>query len=83
MSVGNAIKLLKTIGHDSDLRNGIYKCSNTDNFNSYLQLNGYDCNYEELDEAINSQHVLCQTLEEAQELMNKAELLRFLFKNNL
>jgi hypothetical protein len=81
MSLGNAIKLLKTIGRDPELRTGIYTASGNDSFHQFLQSKGVDCNYDELDDAINSQHVLCQTLEEAQELMNKAELLRFLFKN--
>lgn len=80
MAIGNAIKLIKTIDSDNELRDAMYKCKSTDELYSFMKERGFGFTFNELVEAINSLHVQCQTLIEAQELMHKAELLKFLFK---
>jgi hypothetical protein len=80
MSLGNAIKLLKLIDVEIGLREGMYQCKDSKSLNKYLKSKGYDCSIEELDDAINSLHVQCQTLDQAQYLMHKAELLKFIFQ---
>jgi predicted ribosomally synthesized peptide with nif11-like leader len=78
MSVSNAILLLKAIDDDSMLREEIYLCKETDQVITYLKSQGYHFDMDELEDAIHYLHVKCQTLEEAQCLLHKADWLRFL-----
>jgi len=50
--------------------------------NKYLKSKSYDCTFEELKDAIDSLHLKCQTLEQSQYLLHKAELLKFIFQKS-
>lgn len=82
MSLANALSLLKEIDTNKELRSGMYSCSGAESLQTFLKSKQRACSYAELEEAINSQHVQCQTLEQAQELLHKADLLRYIFRVN-
>ena len=70
--------LLNAIDNNSALREEIYSCKETDQVITYLKSQGYHFDMDELEDAIHYLHVKCQTLEEAQCLLHKADWLRFL-----
>jgi predicted ribosomally synthesized peptide with nif11-like leader len=78
MSIRNAILLLNAIDDDSVLREEIYLCNEADQVMNYLKSRGYHFDMDELEDAIHHLHVQCQTLEDAQCLLHKADWLRFL-----
>lgn len=78
MSVHNAIRLLNQIEDDAILRQAIYQCDSSEQLFAFLSALGFYFEMNELEDAINHMHVQCQTLEEAQSLLHKAEWLRFL-----
>ena len=82
MSLGNAIKLVRLVDVEIGLREGMYECKDFKSLKKFLKSRGYDCTFEELEDAINSLHVQCQTLEQAQYLMHKAELLKYIFQTS-
>jgi hypothetical protein len=78
MSVHNAIRLLNQIEDDAVLRQAIYQCDNSGQLSAFLSALGFYFEMNELEDAINYMHVQCQTLEEAQSLLHRAEWLRLL-----
>lgn len=78
MSIRNAIFLLNAIDDDTKLREQLYRCSDYKELMKCLQVKGLPFLKEEFEEAVNLLHVQCQTLENAQLLMQKAEWLRYL-----
>ena len=78
MSIRNAIFLLNAIESDSKLRDRMYRCSDNEELVSYLKSLGYSFDDDEFEDAVNYLHVQCQTSENAQLLLQKAEWLRFL-----
>lgn len=82
MSIRNAVYLLNAIEKDEDLRRQLYRCSNRSQLDIILNPLGYVFDNNEFEDAVNSMHVQCQTLENAQALMHKAELIRFLLFTN-
>ena len=82
MSINSVIHLFQTIDEDSGFREQIYQCKDSENLLAYLKTRGYNFNLDELEDAITYLHVQCQTLEEAQKLLHKADWLRFLIFMN-
>lgn len=78
MSIRNAIFLLNAIDNDIKLREQLYRCLDYKELMECLQAKGLPFLKEEFEEAVNLLHVQCQTLENAQLLMQKAEWLRYL-----
>lgn len=82
MAMINVIHLFKTIDEDPGFREQIYKCENSTRLMAFLNAHGYYFEMDEMEDAINYLHVQCQTLEEAQQLLHKADWLRFLIFMN-
>lgn len=78
MSIRNAIFLLNAIDNDLALREQLYRCVDNEELMECLKLKGCPFSNDEFEEAVNHLHVQCQTIENAQLLMQKAEWLRFL-----
>lgn len=77
MPIQNAISLMDAIDSDPNLREQMYRYSEADELVAYLQTIGYGFTADEFEDAVRYQHVRCQTLEAAQELLHKADWLRF------
>ena len=83
MTMNNVIHLFMMIDQDPDFRRQIYQCGDPIELMTYLNSRGYYFDPDEMEDAIDYMHVQCQTLEEAQTLLHKADLLRYLlFANN-
>ena len=82
MSMNNVIHLFQSIDKDMELRKEIYQCKDSKSLNAYLNSRGYYFDHDEMEDAINYLHVQCQTLEEAQQLLHKADWLRYLLFMN-
>ena len=82
MSMINVIHMFITIDIDPEFREKIYQCKDSASLRSYLNSRGYYFNEDEMEDAINYLHVQCQTLEEAQNLLHKADWLRYLIFMN-
>ena len=78
MSIQSAIDLIKNLDNAADLRLKMYSCNSANELEQCLVNNGFQFSYNELDEAVNSLHVKCQTVEEAQDLMHKAEWVKYI-----
>jgi hypothetical protein len=78
MAILHVIQLLNAIELDNQFRLELYNFKNTIELENYLKSKGYYFNDDDIDNAINFLHVQCQTLEDAQELQNKADWLRYL-----
>jgi len=78
MSIRNAIFLLNAIDNDSNLRDKIYGCVDYTELMDFFKSLGYIFDDDEFEDAVNSLHVQCQTAENAQLLLQKAEWLRYL-----
>jgi predicted ribosomally synthesized peptide with nif11-like leader len=78
MSIHNAIYLLNAIENDTKLRGEMYRCNNNEELKSFLKATGFIFSNDEFEEAVNSLHVQCQTLEQAQLLLQKADWLRYM-----
>jgi hypothetical protein len=81
MAIYHVIKLFKTIDNDYELRSQIYDCNNIDELTSMFQSKGYYFNNDDIDNAVNMLHVNCRTMDDAVDLFNKAEWLRYLMRN--
>jgi predicted ribosomally synthesized peptide with nif11-like leader len=77
MSIQNAINLLNAIDNEPNLRMQMYSCFGSDEVLDYLKAKGFSFSFSELEDAVNYKHVQCQTIEEAQELLHKADWLKF------
>lgn len=82
MPIQKAIDLLNDIDDNKALRHQMYGCENTDELMRFLHAEGYVFSVDEFEEAVRFQHVQCQTLEAAQELLHKADWLRFILLTN-
>jgi hypothetical protein len=82
MSVVKAIELINAIDNQPDLRMRLYHCSENKELNSNLASLGYLFNIDEFEDAVRILHSKCMDEEDANHLMNKAELLRFLLTAN-
>ena len=82
MSIRNAIFLLNSIDNDLALREQLYQCSDYKELMKCLKSKGIPFTRDEFEDAVNHLHVQCQTLENAQLLMQKAEWLRYLLVIN-
>jgi hypothetical protein len=78
MSIHNAVYLLNAIEADTKLRGEMYRCNNNEELRSFLKSLGLVFSNNEFEEAVNSLHVQCHTLEQAQLLLQKADWLRYL-----
>lgn len=78
MSIKNAITLINDFDLNKNLRATIYSFEDNQELEDYLHSKGYTYTNDEFEDAVNSMHVECQTLENAQLLLEKAELLRYL-----
>lgn len=78
MSIRNAIFLLNAIDNDTKLRDHLYRCDSYEELMECLKSKGFPFTRGEFEDAVNHLHVQCQTLENAQLLMQKAEWLRYL-----
>jgi len=78
MSIRNAIFLLNAIDNDLKLREQIYGCIDYNELMDFFKSLGYIFDDDEFEDAVNSLHVQCQTAENAQLLLQKAEWLRYL-----
>ena len=63
MALGKALKFIKDIRSDNDLRNSCYKYSTKGELLNEMEFNEY-----EFDDAINMNLVKCQTFDEAEEI---------------
>ncbi len=77
MPVQHVIELLNIIDSEPELREQMYNCVHPDDVFKYLYSKGYHFNTTEFEEAVRILHVKCQTYEEADLLLHKAEWLRF------
>ena len=78
MPIRNAIFLLNAIETDTKLRDRMYRCNDNEELVMYLKSMGYIFDNDEFEDAVNFLHLQCQTLENAQLLLQKAEWLRYL-----
>ncbi len=78
MSIRNAIFLLNAIDNDLKLREQMYQCVDYNELMECLKSKGLPFSKDEFEEAVNCLHIKCQSLENAQLLLQKAEWLRFL-----
>jgi predicted ribosomally synthesized peptide with nif11-like leader len=78
MSIQNAKNLLQVVDRNTKFRKEMYNCINGEELQSFLEINGFTFDIEEFDQATNILHVNCQTLGEAQDLLHKAEWLRYM-----
>jgi hypothetical protein len=78
MAIYHVVRLLHSIELDEQFRLELYNCNDNTELVNYLNSKGYYFNDDDIDNAINLLHVKCQTLEDAQELQNKADWLRYL-----
>ena len=82
MPIRSAIDLLAAIDNNSDLREQMYRCPGSNELRAYLKVKGYSFDNDEFEEAVRIQHVQCQTIEDAQKLLHKADWLRYLMLIN-
>jgi len=80
MSVQHAISLLKAIDTDPTLREQMYQFLHPHQVMEFLSLKGYGFNLNEFEDAVRILHLKCQSYEEADEFLHKAEWLRFQIK---
>ena len=81
MAVNHVINLLDKIESDEALRFELYNCFDQVELIFYLNSRGYFFNDDDIDNAINLLHIQCQSFEEAQSLLLKADWLRFLISS--
>ena len=77
MSVQNAISLLNAIDTEPTLRENMYRCICVADVIDYLNSQGYIFNAGEFEDAVNILHLKCQSYEAADELLHKADWVRF------
>lgn len=78
MTIQNAICFLDEIEDDQALRSQAYSCRSETDWQDILRQHGIPFEPAEFEEAINLLHVKCQTYEQADALLHKADLVRML-----
>lgn len=81
MSIQKAIHFLRDIGEQPELRNRLYAVQGRDELFSVLAEIGYGFTGGEFEEAVDHVHVACQSAEEADNLMDKANWFRMVSAN--
>ncbi|MFT3738559.1 MAG: hypothetical protein QM786_07355 [Breznakibacter sp.] len=81
MPIGNAMKLLNEMDHDPGLRRRIYKCQTQTELSDYLASIDRAFTRYEFEEAVNHLHVQCQTHEQAEHLMARAQWYAMVVKS--
>jgi hypothetical protein len=82
MPIKHAILLLHAIDDDPALREQMYYCNNPGEVMSFLNSKGYNFNIDEFEDAARILHLKCQSYEEADFLLQKADWLRFQILTN-
>jgi hypothetical protein len=78
MPIGHAIRLIKELDSDADLRRCMNKCDTLEELEALLLSKGHNFTTYEFEEAVNHLHVACATYEQANALMAKANWYMFL-----
>jgi hypothetical protein len=78
MAMNDAMKLIGAIGDDPSLRREMVSCTSLNELKEYLFNKGFQFSNHEFEEAVNVLHVKCQTFENADNLMAKAEWFNYL-----
>ena len=81
MSIHNAIRFLREIGGQVDLRCELYGIRGREALFSRIAREGYSFTGGEFEEAVDHLHVSCRTAEEADFLMDKAIWFRMVSAN--
>lgn len=81
MAISHVIRLFKTIDLDYELRSQIYDCNGYTELVSMFNSKGYFFDIQDIENAVNMLHVKCRTMDDAVDLFNKAEWLRYLMRN--
>ena len=74
--------MLNAIDDDPKLREQMYLCSNPVEVMTYLNSRGYGFSIDEFEDAARILHLRCQSYEEADILLQKADWLRFQILTN-
>jgi len=78
MTIKNAITFLEDIDFEPKLRSRVYACKSRGEWLETLQAHGTPFTPSELEESINMLHVQCQTYEQADDLLHKADCIRMI-----
>lgn len=81
MSMHNAIRFLRDIDSIDELRHELYLCGSYDELFATLAKAGYSFTGAEFEEMVDHLHVSCETTEEADILMGKANWFRMVSAN--
>ena len=81
MSIQQAMRFLKDLDQLQQLRSELYGCTTPEAQFAKLKAAGFAFSGAEFEEAVDHMHVACQTREDADELMNRANWLRLVFAN--
>lgn len=76
MPLQHAIDLLTDITTDKKLRFDLYSCETLNDLTQCMAQKGYKFTFDEFEDAVNVMHVKCQTEEQANEVMDKADWYR-------
>ena len=81
MAIVHAMKFLKEIDDKPDLRNVLYECKGLEDLFATLKDAGYPFSGGEFEEAVDHVHVGCQSVEDADSLMTRANWFRMVCAN--
>lgn len=82
MPIQHAIHFLRDIDQLEPLRNSLYTCKGYEALFQALAQAGYHFTGGEFEEAVDHLHVACQSYEEADRLMSKANWFRMVSANS-
>ena len=77
MPIKHVMSLYSEIEINSLLRDQMYLHKNPTDLMNYLKMSGFDFTLDEFEDATNILHLQCQSYEEADALLQKADWLRF------
>lgn len=81
MAIIHAMKFLKEIDDHADLRNALYECKSLEALFETLKEAGYPFSGGEFEEAVDHVHVGCQSEQDADVLMTRANWFRMVCAN--
>lgn len=81
MAIVHAMKFLKEIDDQPDLRNVLYECKGLEDLFATLEEAGYPFSGGEFEEAVDHVHVGCQSEQDADVLMTRANWFRMVCAN--
>ena len=70
--------LLRNLDISPDLRNALYHCNTVKEWDEALKSAGIPFQEEEFEEAVNMLHVRCQTVDEADDLLQRVHWVRMM-----